>query len=87
MPEFVVYLKLMINTERARQMEYNGATANDESTLERVENITLMSNNYFHSLNVSNSCNIPIIYKKLLAPFYYCDTEDNIALKCSLPHN
>ena len=77
----------MLNNEHVRQMEYDVATVNDNRTLERVKNITLMKNNSFHYLNVSNTWNIPKSHKKILGPCYNYDAEDHIAPKCPLPRN
>ena len=38
-------------------------------------------------MNVSNTCNIPIIHKKLLVSCYNGDTEYHIESKCHLPCN
>ena len=64
----------MLDTERVRHMESDGSTVNNKRTLDRVKNITLVANNSFHYLNVSNTCNITIRNKKLLVPYYNCDT-------------
>ena len=68
-PYFVVPFKFILNTERFKQMEYGGSTVDDNSTLERVKNITFMANSSFHSLNVSNNWNITRSHKKLLESF------------------
>ena len=72
--EFVVPFKLMLNSECVSQMESDGARVNDKRTLDKVKNITLMANNSFPSLNVSNTWNITSIHKKLLGPYYNCNT-------------
>ena len=76
--EFVRNFELMINTEHIRHMESDGATVSYKRTLERVENITLISNNYFQYLNVFKSWNIIRRYNNILGPCYNYDAEDRI---------
>ena len=83
---FIGPLEKMLNTEHVRQMESDGSTVKERSTLEILKDITLMENNSFHSLNFSNTCSIPSIHKTLTGPFYNCDAEDHIAQKFHLPH-
>ena len=52
-----------------------------------MKNITLMANNSFHYLNVSNTWNITRSYKKLLGICYNCDKEYHISPKLPLPCN
>ena len=86
-PEFVVPFELMLNTEFVRQMESGGATVNDKRTLERAKKITLMANNPFHSLNVSNTWKTTRSHNKRLGTYYNCDTEYHMAPKCPLYRN
>ena len=53
-PEFVGPFELMLNNERAIQMENDGDRHDDRKCLERVKKLTLLANNSFHYLNVSN---------------------------------
>ena len=87
MPEFVGTFELIINTEHVRHMESDGATVNYKGTLERVKNITLMANNSFQYLYVSNYWNITSSYKNLLRPCYNYDAEGHIRSKFPLPCN
>ena len=59
----------MLNTEHVGQIKSDDFTANKNSNLDRVKIITLMENNYFHYMNMSNNWNIPSIHKKLIGPF------------------
>ena len=46
-----------------------------------------MTNKSFHSLNVSNTWNIPSSDKNILGIFYNCDAEDHISQNPPLPRN
>ena len=70
MTDFVGPFELQLTTEHARQMESDGATVNNKKTLYKLKDITLMENNFFQSLNVSNNWNILISHKKLLVTSY-----------------
>ena len=86
-PDFVVPFELMIITDCVRHMESGVDTVNSKRTMERVKNITLVEKHSFHSLNVSNTWNIPSRHKKLLVTSFNCDTEDHITPKCPLHCN
>ena len=87
MPEFVGPFELMINTEHVRLMESDGETVNYKRTLERLKNISIMANNSFQFLNVSNYWNITSSYKNLLVPCYIYYAEGHIAQNFPLPCN
>ena len=65
-PEFVGIFELILNTDHVMQMESDVATFKDKRTLERVEKITLIEKNSFHSLDDSNTWNTPSSHNKLL---------------------
>ena len=66
--EFLGPSELILHAERVRQMESDGDIVNNKKNLEKVKYITLMVKNSFHSLNVPNTCSIPIIHKRILGP-------------------
>ena len=53
----------MVNTEHVSQIGYNYDTVNNKRNLDRVKNITLVTNNFFCSFNVSNNLDIIPVYK------------------------
>ena len=57
----------MLNTERVMQLKNNGDRHDDSKCLERVKNIALLVSKLFHSLNVSNHCNIPSNHRNRMA--------------------
>ena len=48
--EFFCSFELILNNERVRQMESDGAKVNDKRTPDRVKNITRKAKKYFRSL-------------------------------------
>ena len=76
-----------MNNECVNQMESDGSAVEDKRTLKRVKNINIVASNSFHSMNMSNTWENPIIHKKLLISCYNFDADDHIAPKCLIPCN
>ena len=57
--EFFGPFELMLNTERAIQLENDGDMHDDRKCLERLKNLTLLASKSFQYLNISNNWKIP----------------------------
>ena len=58
--EFTRPFELLLNKERVKQMSTSVMLANTTTaTLKRVKQILILANNSYHSLNTSNSWNVP----------------------------
>lgn len=58
-PEFAEPFKLMLNTERVKQMSSYAGSHSDQACLSTLRKLCLLASNSFNSLNVSNQWNIP----------------------------
>jgi len=91
-PEFVGPFELLLNSERVIQLTKTGGLHNNAQCLARVKKFTLMASNSFHSLNVSNSWNIPSSRRHVVAQGRKpatCDNcdGDHYAPDCTVPRD
>ena len=61
--EFMGPFELLLNQERVIKMSMSVTLGNTTTaTLKRVKQILVLANNSYHSLNTSNSWNVPIVH-------------------------
>jgi hypothetical protein len=88
-PEFKDIHRLLCTTHKVCQMRAVTGRRDSSSTLAHIQKIYKEACKVFHSMNLTNKCNIPQSHQAdaFLTTCYNCSAPDHTSDKCPFPHN